>query len=58
MSTPYRLIAAAPNMLSTLREVESYLDGRADVDDGIPDDAMRLLVEVREVISKATGSKP
>ena len=58
MSTPYRLIAAAPNMLSTLREVESYLDDRADVDDGIPNDAMRLLVEVREVISKATGSKP
>ena len=47
---------AAPDMLEALREVEEYLDDRADVDDGIPDAAMRLLVEVKAVIAKATVS--
>lgn len=47
------IILAAPTMLVALCEVEDYLDDRADVDDGIPNDAMRLLVEVREAIAKA-----
>ena len=51
-----RLIAAAPDMLETLLEVEEYLNDRADVDDGIPDAAMRLLVEVKAAIAKATVS--
>lgn len=37
-------------MLSVLREVEEFLDQQADVDDGRPNDAMRLLVDVRAVI--------
>jgi len=45
------------DMLAALREVEEYLDDRADVDDGIPDHAMRLLVEVRATITKAEGSQ-
>lgn len=40
-------------LLVTLREVEIYLDDRADVDDGTPNDAMRLLVEVRKAIASA-----
>ena len=34
-------------LLAILREVEEYLDDRADVDDGIPNAAMRLLVDVK-----------
>ena len=51
-----RLIAAAPDMLTALREVEDFLDDRSDVDDGIPNDAMRHLVEVRAAIAKAEGN--
>lgn len=40
-------------LLTALREVETYLEDRADVDDGIPDEAMRLLVEVRAAIANA-----
>jgi hypothetical protein len=38
------------DLVAVLQEVEEFLDQRADVDDGIPNDAMRLLVEVREVL--------
>ena len=44
------LAAAAPLMLSVLREVEGFLDDRADADDGIPNEAMSLLTEVRAAI--------
>jgi hypothetical protein len=38
---------------NTLEEVEAYLDNRADVDDGVPNEAMRLLVEVRTALRVA-----
>lgn len=47
--------AAYDDMLAALREVEAYFDDRADVDDGIPNEAMRLLVEVQTAIAKAKG---
>jgi hypothetical protein len=40
-------------LLVALHEVEEFLDQRADVDDGIPNDAMRHLVEVRAAIAKS-----
>ncbi len=42
-------------ILEVLGDVQEYLDNRADVDDGIPNEAMRLLVEVRAAIRKAEG---
>ncbi len=48
-----RMIAAAPEMLAALWEVEEYLEPRIDADDGVPNDAMRLLTEVREALKKA-----
>lgn len=52
-----RLLAAAHAMLVTLQELEEFLDNLADVDDGMPNDAMRHLVEVRAVIAKAEGKQ-
>ncbi len=46
-------LKAADGMYAALLEVEEYLDDRADVDDGIPNHAMRLLVVVKEAIGKA-----
>jgi hypothetical protein len=48
-----RLIAAAPDMLDALREIEEWADDRADVDDGQPNDAMWVLVIVRAAIKRA-----
>jgi hypothetical protein len=53
-----RLRDAAPIMLEALQELEEFLDDRADADDGIPNDAMRHLMEVRAAIAKATGRRP
>ena len=50
-----RLIAAAPLMLAALQEIEEFLDNQADVDDGRPNDAMRLLVELRVALAAATA---
>jgi hypothetical protein len=36
--------------LETLRELDAYFDNRADVDDGIPNEAMRMLILVRGAI--------
>lgn len=36
----------------TLELVEGYLSQRADVDDGVPDEAMRLLVQVRASLAQ------
>jgi hypothetical protein len=41
--------------LETLRELESYFDNRADVDAGIPNEAMHLLILVRETIRMLEG---
>lgn len=38
-------------MRAALREIEEWADDRADVDDGRPNDAMRLLVIVRAALS-------
>ena len=48
-----RLMKAAPEMAEVLIEIEDYLDDRADADDGIPNDAMRLLTDVRAILAKA-----
>lgn len=40
-------------LLTTLREVETYLEERQDADDGIPNEAMSLLIEVRGAIAAA-----
>lgn len=52
------LIAAAPKMLALLQEIEPFLADRADADHNgmtfVPNEAMRLLNEVREAIA-ATG---
>jgi len=37
---------------AALKEVEEYFDDRADVDDGRPNDAMRMLVEVRSALTE------
>lgn len=54
-----RLIAVAPEMYYMLCELDEYLDKRADADcdqDGyIPNEEMRLLSQVREILAKATG---
>jgi hypothetical protein len=56
-----RLIAVAPDMLTVLREVEEFLDDRADADQPagsdhpIPNDEMRMLAAVRTVLSKVEG---
>ena len=42
--------AERDRMRAALEEVEEYLDDRADADDGRPNDAMRLLVEVRAAL--------
>lgn len=39
-------------LVAVLREVEPFLDDQADADDGRPNDAMRLLIEVRAAITK------
>lgn len=56
------LIVAAPDLLAVLKEVEAYLDDRADADcdqDGyIPNAEMRLLVEVTKAINKAESRAP
>lgn len=52
-SATARLIAAAPDMLAALQELEEFLDNQADVDDGRANDAMRHLTEVRAAIAKA-----
>ena len=47
-----RLAAVArkyDRLVDTCEEIELYLDRRADVDDGKPNEAMRLLIELREV---------
>jgi hypothetical protein len=40
-------------LLTTLRKVETYLEERQDADDGIPNEAMSLLVEVRGAIANS-----
>ncbi len=55
MERDERVREAAPDMLAALHEIESFLDNRADVDDGIPNEAMRLLVELRAALRKAEG---
>lgn len=53
-----QLMAAAPDMLAALREVEGFLNDQADADDGRPNDAMRHLMEVRAAIAIAEGRTP
>ena len=48
-----KLIAEAPAMRDVLVEIEDYLDDRADADNGIPNDAMRLLTEIRAILARA-----
>ena len=48
-----KLIAEAPAMRDVLVEIEDYLDDRADADNGIPNDAMRLLTEVRAILARS-----
>jgi hypothetical protein len=38
-------------LLRALRECEEHFDDKADADDGIPNDAMRALVAVREALA-------
>jgi hypothetical protein len=53
------LIAAAPDLLKALEEVDEMLDGQEDIDgNGGPNNAMRLLPIVRAAIAKATGETP
>ena len=52
-----KLIAEAPAMRDVLVEIEDYLDDRADADNSTPNDAMRLLTEVRAILAKV-GVKP
>lgn len=49
------LIAAAPDLLGTLKELEEVLDDLADADDGRPNNEMKMLVIVRKAIAKAEG---
>lgn len=53
-----RLMAAAPKMLAALEEVVPFLEDREDAGHNghvfIPNEAMRLLMEVRAAIAKAT----
>jgi hypothetical protein len=42
------LRAARDAMRDVIEEVDDYLDNRADVDDGIPNTAMRLLTALRQ----------
>lgn len=53
-----RLIAAGPDMLTALQEVEQWADDCADVDEGRPNDAMRILGIVRTAIAKAIDDGP
>jgi hypothetical protein len=41
--------------LETLHELEAYFDHRADVDNGIPNEAMHMLILVRETIRLLEG---
>jgi hypothetical protein len=41
--------------LETLHEIEAYFDNRADIDGGIPNEAMRMLVLTRETIRLIEG---
>lgn len=52
------LIAAAPDLLAFLDQIEDYLDGREDVVDGdygvpAPNAEMRLLAELRPLLARA-----
>jgi hypothetical protein len=50
------LIAAAPELLGALREVEFTLAGKEDItNNGGPNDAMHLLPIVRAALAKAKG---
>lgn len=37
---------------SALRDAEAYFEDRADASDGIPNDEMQLLNQIREVLAK------
>jgi len=50
-----RLIASAPDMFDTLTDLEEYLADCADADIEGGNTEMRLLMQVREVLAKATG---
>lgn len=53
-----RLMAAAPDMLAALREVEWIFDGQEDITEtGGANDAMKALMAVRPAIAKATGEQ-
>lgn len=58
-----RACNAHDDLLAALNEVEDFLDNQSDVEDGDygiprPNRAMRLLIEVRNAITKATGVTP
>lgn len=44
-------------LIAALEEVDDYLDNRADVDDGIPNTAMKLLTTVRTALALAKDHK-
>jgi hypothetical protein len=49
-----RLIAAAPEMLAALKEIEWMFDGQEDINNnGGPNDAMKALAAARRAIAKA-----
>jgi hypothetical protein len=49
-----RLIAAAPDLLAALKEIEWMFDGQEDINNnGGPNDAMKALAVVRSAIAKA-----
>ena len=52
-----KLIAAAPDLLEACKEAKEYFDQTADVDDGIPNEEMNLLVGITQVINKAEGKE-
>lgn len=53
-----RLIAAAPDLLEALREIDWLCDGREDVDDGQPNTFMKIGIVARSAFAKATGDQP
>lgn len=54
-----RLIATSPEMFDVLTQCEDYFDNRADADmdqNGyLPNEEMRMLAAIREVLAKAEG---
>jgi hypothetical protein len=54
-----RLVASAPELFNVLAQCEDYFDNRADADmdqDGyVPNEEMRMLTAIREVLAKAEG---